>query len=58
MTTLRTAEEVRALDGDPAVPLPKPNPQMLAIAEKIVEQQAGDVRSRRVRYRYEDALAR
>jgi DNA end-binding protein Ku len=39
LTTLRTAEEVRDLDVD--IPLPKAEPQMLAIAEKIVEQQAG-----------------
>ena len=42
MTTLRTAEEVRDVAQMPDVPLPKPDPQMLAIAEKIVDQQAGE----------------
>jgi DNA end-binding protein Ku len=42
MTTLRTAEEVRDVAQMPDVLLPKPDPQMLAIAEKIVDQQAGE----------------
>jgi DNA end-binding protein Ku len=41
LTTLRTADEVRDAELVPDVPLPKPEPQMLAIAEKIVEQKAG-----------------
>jgi DNA end-binding protein Ku len=56
LTTLRTAEEVRALD-DVALPdLPKPDPKMLQIAEKIVEQQSGDFDPSEFRDRYEDAL--
>ena len=55
LTTLRTAEEVRALDA--ALPdLPKPDPKMLQIAEKIVEQQSGDFDPSEFRDRYEDAL--
>jgi DNA end-binding protein Ku len=56
LNTLRTAEEVRALDviGSPA--LPKPDPQMLQIAEKIIEQQSGDFDPSEFRDRYEDAL--
>ncbi|MEA2908299.1 MAG: end-binding protein Ku [Bradyrhizobium sp.] len=56
LATLRTAEEVRALD-DVALPdLPKPDPKMLQIAEKIVEQQSGDFDPSEFRDRYEDAL--
>ena len=40
----------------PAPPLPKPDPQMLAIAEKIVEQQAGEFDPAEFVDRYEDAL--
>lgn len=56
LTTLRTAEEVRGLDqvGSPA--LPKPDAQMLQIAEKIVEQQSGEFDPSEFRDRYEDAL--
>jgi DNA end-binding protein Ku len=54
LTTLRTAEEVRDLDID--IPLPKAEPQMLAIAEKIVEQQAGEFDPAEFVDRYEDAL--
>ena len=56
LNTLRTAEEVRALYviGSPA--LPKPDPQMLQIAEKIIEQQSGDFDPSEFRDRYEDAL--
>ena len=56
LTTLRTAEEVRELSALPDVPLPKPEPQMLAIAEKIVEQQAGKFDPAEFVDRYEDAL--
>jgi DNA end-binding protein Ku len=56
MTTLRTAEEVRDAAEMPATPLPKPDPQMLAIAEKIVEQQAGTFDPADFVDRYEDAL--
>ncbi len=56
LTTLRTAEEVRDVAGMPTAPLPKPDPQMLAIAEKIVEQQAGTFDPADFVDRYEDAL--
>jgi DNA end-binding protein Ku len=56
MTTLRTAEEVRDVAEMPTAPLPKPDPQMLAIAEKIVEQQAGTFDPADFVDRYEDAL--
>jgi DNA end-binding protein Ku len=56
MTTLRTAEEVRDVAQVPDVPLPKPDPQMLAIAEKIVDQQAADFNPGEFVDRYEDAL--
>src|SRR3982074_1105216 len=42
LTTLRTAEEVRALDEVALPDLPKPDPQMLQIAEKIIAQQSED----------------
>jgi len=56
MTTLRTAEEVRDMAQMPDMPLPKPDPQMLAIAEKIVDQQAGEFDPDEFVDRYEDAL--
>jgi DNA end-binding protein Ku len=56
MTTLRTAEEVRDVAQMPDVPLPKPDPQMLAIAEKIVDQQAGEFDPSEFVDRYEGAL--
>jgi DNA end-binding protein Ku len=56
MTTLRTAEEVRDMAQMPEVPLPKPDPQMLAIAEKIVDQQAGEFDPAEFVDRYEGAL--
>jgi hypothetical protein len=56
MTTLRTAEEVRDVAQMPDVPLPKPDAQMLAIAEKIVDQQAGEFDPAEFVDRYEDAL--
>lgn len=56
LTTLRTAEEVRGLDQVGTPDLPKPDPQMLQIAEKIVEQQAGEFDPSEFRDRYEDAL--
>src|SRR6478609_11658714 len=54
LTTLRTAEEVRDMAELPV--LPKPDPQMLAIAEKIVDQQAGSFDPSEFVDRYEDAL--
>ena len=56
LTTLRTAEEVRALDAVALPDLPKPDPKMLQIAENIVEQQSGDFDPSEFRDRYEDAL--
>jgi DNA end-binding protein Ku len=56
LTTRRTAEEVRALDAVALPDLPKPDPKMLQIAEKIVEQQSGDFDPSEFRDRYEDAL--
>jgi DNA end-binding protein Ku len=56
LTTLRTADEVRSLDEIGTPDLPKPDPQMLQIAEKIVEQQSGDFDPDEFRDRYEDAL--
>lgn len=56
MTTLRTAEEVRDVAQMPDVPLPKPDAQMLAIAEKIVDQKAGEFEPGEFVDRYEGAL--
>src|SRR5476649_1937172 len=56
LTTLRTAEEVRDTAELPGLDLPKPDPQMLAIAEKIVEQQSGDFDPSEFVDRYEEAL--
>jgi DNA end-binding protein Ku len=56
LTTLRTAEEVRGMSELPAPPLPKPDAQMLAIAEKIVDQQTGKFDPSEFVDRYEDAL--
>jgi DNA end-binding protein Ku len=56
MTTLRTAEEVRDVAQMPDVPLPKPDPQMLAIAEKIVDQRASQFDPTEFVDRYENAL--
>lgn len=56
MTTLRTEAEVRTLEeiGHPS--LPKADPKMLDIAEKIVAQQAGDFDPADFKDRYEEAL--
>lgn len=56
LTTLRTAEEVRTLDEIGHPELPKPDTQMLEIAEKIVAQQSGDFDPADFTDRYEDAL--
>lgn len=55
--TLRTADDVR----DPAdvfdvIPDMKPSPQMIEIAAKIIDQQAGDFDPSGFKDRYEDAL--
>jgi DNA end-binding protein Ku len=56
LTTLRTAEEVRATEQIPHIELPKAAPAMLDIAEKIIEQQSGDFDPEEFTDRYEDAL--
>jgi DNA end-binding protein Ku len=56
LTTLRTAEEVRSIDAVDPGALPKPDPRMLDIAKKIIEQQAGAFEPSAFRDRYEDAL--
>jgi DNA end-binding protein Ku len=56
LTTLRLAEEVRSADAIPHVDLPKPDKGMLAIAEKIIDQQSGDFDPSEFTDRYEDAL--
>ena len=56
LTTLRTAEEVRQLDEIGHPDLPKPDPQMLDIAEKIVAQQSGAFDPAEFTDRYEEAL--
>jgi DNA end-binding protein Ku len=56
LTTLRTAEEVRSEDEIGHPDLPKPDPRMLDIAEKIVEQQTGDFDPSHFNDRYEEAL--
>ena len=55
LTTLRTAGEVRTLDEIGHPDLPKPNAQMLDIAEKIVAQQSDDFDPAEFTDRYEDA---
>jgi DNA end-binding protein Ku len=56
LTTLRTADEVRSLRDVGSPDLPKPDAQMLQIAEKIIEQQSGEFDPREFNDRYEDAL--
>jgi len=56
LTTLRTAGEVRDVSEMATPALPKPDPKMLAIAEKIVEQQSGEFDAAEFVDRYEDAL--
>jgi DNA end-binding protein Ku len=56
LTTLRTAQEVRDVTEVAHPDLPKPDKQMLAIAEKIIEQQSGDFDPSEFTDRYEDAL--
>ncbi len=55
-TTLRTAEEVRSIGEIGHPDLPKPDPKMLDIAEKIVAQQSGAFDPEEFNDRYEDAL--
>jgi DNA end-binding protein Ku len=56
LTTLRTAQEVRDASEFAGPDLPKPDPRMLDIAGKIIEQQAGDFDPSEFQDRYEDAL--
>ena len=56
LTTLRTAEEVRTLDEIGHPDLPKPDAQMLDIAEKIIAQQSGEFDPSEFNDRYEEAL--
>lgn len=56
LTTLRTAEEVRDIDEVAHPDLPKADKQMLAIAEKIIDQQSGDFDPAEFTDRYEEAL--
>jgi DNA end-binding protein Ku len=56
MTRLRTAVEVRAIEDIEPPQLPKPDPRMLDIAQKIIEQQASDFDPSEFKDRYEDAL--
>lgn len=57
VTTLRTHDEIR--DAAPlfeAIPNRKPDPKMIAIAEQIIDQQAGPFDPSEFNDRYEDAL--
>jgi DNA end-binding protein Ku len=56
LTTLRTHEEVRQPSDVGPLDLPKPDPRMLEIAEKILEQQRGTFDPTRFVDRYESAL--
>ncbi len=56
LTTLRTHDEIRATSEVFDRSLPKPNAQMLQIAEKIIEQQDARFDPTRFTDRYEDAL--
>lgn len=56
LTTLRTHDEIRATSEVFDRSLPKPEPKMLQIAEKIIEQQEASFDPRHFKDRYEDAL--
>jgi DNA end-binding protein Ku len=56
LTTLRTNEEVRHLQEVGGADLPKPDPRMLEIAEKIVDQQKAEFDPSAFVDRYEHAL--
>ena len=56
LTTLRTHDEIRSSDGVFERNLPKPDPGMLKIAEKIIAQQEADFDPTHFKDRYEDAL--
>lgn len=56
LTTLRTEQEVRTIQDIGHPDLPKADPKMLEIAEKIVAQQSGEFDPSEFADRYEDAL--
>jgi len=56
LTTLRTHEEVRDVEEAGPIDLPKADPRMLEIAEKIIDQQRGDFDPTLFVDRYEEAL--
>ena len=56
LTTLRTHEEVRDVEEVGPIDLPKADPRMLDIAEKIIDQQRGDFDPSLFVDRYEQAL--
>jgi DNA end-binding protein Ku len=56
LTTLRSHDEIRSSDEAFDRNLPKPEPRMLAIAEKIIEQQQAKFDPTHFKDRYEDAL--
>src|SRR5260370_1232779 len=56
LTTLRTHDEIRATDEAFDRNLPTPDPRMLQIAEKIIEQQEAKFDPTEFKDRYEDAL--
>ncbi|SKA12308.1 DNA end-binding protein Ku [Enhydrobacter aerosaccus] len=56
LTTLRMADEVRGLEAVPHPELPKADPRMLDIAERIIDQQSGSFDPSEFEDRYEEAL--
>lgn len=56
LTTLRSHDEIRTSDEVFDRDLPKPDPRMLQIAEKIIEQQEAEFDPTEFKDRYEDAL--
>jgi DNA end-binding protein Ku len=56
LTTLRSYDEIRSAEEIFDRNLPKPDPRMLQIAEKIIEQQQAKFDPRKFTDRYEDAL--
>jgi DNA end-binding protein Ku len=56
LTTLRTHDEIRSTAAVFDRNLPKPDPRMLQIAEKIIEQQQAKFDPTEFKDRYEDAL--
>lgn len=56
LTTLRTHDEIRSADEVFDRNLPRPDPRMLEIAEKIIAQQAAEFDPTAFNDRYEDAL--